>query len=229
MLRGLLKVATIFMIVSMLFFMVSFIDLKTKAQIFAPNTFIPSTLELSQQEKSLINKSLNEPYLENANLNREFDEFTESTIDPDGFYLRIDKINLFKAIVRDVDPRVKNVYVKSWEKGISHGKFTAKPDQIGVTYLYSHAVSNPKKAQSENAWFTYMDDVAIGDEVVIYYSGKKYTYEVSEIHVVNPDATGFYTGASPVKMTRMQFCGPPTGSLSKRTLVDALLIDETPI
>jgi sortase (surface protein transpeptidase) len=69
----------------------------------------------------------------------------------------------------------------------------------------------------------------INDEVIIYYQGKKYTYEVSAIKVVSPEATGFYTGASPISMVRMQYCGPPTGSLNSRTLVDAILIDSVSI
>ena len=158
-----------------------------------------------------------------------FNEFTEQTIDKNGFYLRIDKINLFKRVIPNVDPRDQGLYVDSWNYGISHGEFTSTPDKIGLTYLFAHATSNKADALDQNAWFTYMDQVVVGDTVIIYYEGNKYTYIVSEILVVSPDATGYYTGASPVSMVRMQFCGPPTGSLNARTLVDALLVTTEPI
>lgn len=187
------------------------------------DTFIPSATAFSKQEDETLD--LSDPYLVDANANRVTNEFSESSIDPEGFYLRIDAIDLFKAVVEDVDPRSQQVYKESWEKGISHGKFTAKPDQIGLTYFFAHAISNETRIASENAWFTHMDKVGVGDEVIIYYKGSKYTYEVSEVLIVEPTATGFYTGASPVPKIRMQFCGPPTGSLQSRTLVDALLID----
>jgi sortase (surface protein transpeptidase) len=74
-----------------------------------------------------------------------------------------------------------------------------------------------------------MDEVQLGDEVVVYYDGMKYTYQVSDIKVVSPDATGFYTGVAPVATLRMQFCAPPQGSLERRTLVDALLISSEPL
>ncbi|MEI7579316.1 MAG: sortase [bacterium] len=197
----------------------------THATVFAPNTYIGSLINNKKKENITLEDSMSAPYLQNANDTQTFNEFTESTIDPQGFYIRIDKIKLFKAVVKDVDPRYKDIYVKSWEKGVSHGKFTAYPDQIGITYLFSHALGNKETAVYQNAWFSNMDQVNMGDEVIIYYQGKKYFYEVDEIRAVDPDATGFYTGNAPVAKLRMQFCGPPTGSLNKRTLVDALLVN----
>lgn len=205
------------MVFSFVFFMFSIVDVSSQAAVDAPNTYKPG----NEDENDSIDKS----YLNNNGANI-FAEFNENQIDANGFYLRIDKLGLFKAIVPDVDPRYKEEYVASWEQGVSHGKFTSKPDKIGTTYLFSHAVSNINNAEAENAWFSTMDKLAEGDEVIVYYQGKKYTYAVSEIIVVNPDATGFYTGAAPVQKLRMQFCNPPIGSLAKRTLVDALLIDE---
>lgn len=156
---------------------------------------------------------------------RSFSEYSEDSVDKSAFYLRIDKIDLFKRVVLNVDPRNKTEYVDSWNYGISHGKFTSTPDKIGITYLFAHATGNKDDALNQNAWFTNMDQLVIGDEVIIYFNLKKYIYSVSEIIIVDPSATGFYTGASPVAKVRMQFCGPPTGSLSKRTLVDAILTD----
>ena len=156
-----------------------------------------------------------------------FSEYNEDTIDKNGFYLRIDKIDLFKRIIENVDPRNKTEYIDSWNYGVSHGKFTSTPDKIGITYLFAHATGNKETALEQNAWFSYLDQLVVGDQVIVYYKGKKYTYGVSEIFIVDPTATGFYTGSSPVAKVRMQYCGPPTGSLGKRTLVDAILIDST--
>lgn len=219
--RTLLKIALFISISIALYFSINIFFYSSNA-LDLYNTFIPS-----KENYDYLNYSTAD--ISTGSAEKKFDEYNESTIDPNQFYLRIDKIKLFKKIIKDVDPRYQDVYVKSWESGISHGKFTSYPDQIGITYLFSHAVSNPQNALNENAWFTYMDRLNINDEVIIYYQGKKYTYEVSAIKVVSPEATGFYTGASPVSMVRMQYCGPPTGSLNSRTLVDAILIDSVSI
>jgi len=218
------KGSIVFLSISIAVFSLSLVEVTTKAQVFAPNTFVSAKDKLLGKEGST-EANLSADYLQGANKNKVFNEFTEGTISKDGFYIRIDKIDLFKAIVKDVDPRSKEIYKKSWEKGVSHGMFTAYPNQIGITYLFSHALGDKSSALSENAWFSNLDQVGMGELVIIYYEGNKYTYEVNEIRAVSSDATGFYTGSSPVSKVRMQYCGPPTGSLAKRTLVDAVLVD----
>lgn len=151
--------------------------------------------------------------------------FDESNIPKDGFFMRIDKIDLFKPVVMNVDPRYKEVYVESWEVGISHGKFTALPDQIGNTYFFAHAVSDASKMEENDAWFTEIDLLEENDEIIVYYSGKKYTYQVSRIYTVSPTATGVYTGVSAVPKITLQTCGPPRGSLSSRYMIEALQVD----
>ena len=197
-----------------------FFSFNSETNAFFVNTFIPSENNINS-----INNNSNSSTVTQLPSNKSFSDFTENTIDKNGFYLRIDKIALFKAIVPDVDPRNKDEYVKSWETGISHGKFTSKPDKIGITYLFAHAISNKSSAASKNAWFSNLDLLSLNDEIIIYYNGIKYFYSVSNIFVVSPNATAFYTGASMIPMVRLQYCGPPTGSLDSRTLVDALLIN----
>jgi len=186
------------------------------------SVYIPSSSATSAG--STIDPTLGLPISEKS-----FSDYNEDTIDKSSFYLRIDKIDLFKRIVQNVDPRDKTAYVDSWNYGVSHGRFTSTPDKIGITYLFSHASGNKDDALNQNAWFSNMDQLQIGDEVIIYYDFKKYTYSILDIFAVDPTATGFYTGASPVAKVRMQYCGPPTGSLGKRTLVDAILTDTVDI
>jgi len=205
--------------------------IKVQSQQVTPqlsNTFVASEGSIASIDEDSQPAPLDRDYLIAAD-NDAFATVSEDTLDPNGFYLRIDSIGLFKPIVFNVDPRVKEEYVTSWEEGISHGMFTATPDQIGITYLFAHAVSNTDKAVQENAWFTYLDQLSVGDEVIVYYQGMKYTYVASEFLIVSPEATGFYTGVSPVAKLRMQYCGPPTGSLDSRILVDALLLSSEPI
>lgn len=199
---------------------VIFFQLDSYAETVLTNTFVPSDKTISQIDQNVL-------VSKDGNIQRtSFSDFNDSTIDKNGFYLRIDKIGLFKKIIENVDPRNKEEYVDSWKYGISHGKFTSTPDKIGLTYLFAHAISDKTIAESKNAWFSNLDQLNINDQVIVYYKGIKYYYEVSVIQVVSPKATAFYTGASVVPMIRMQYCGPPTGSLESRTLVDALLVSQ---
>jgi sortase (surface protein transpeptidase) len=221
MIRYILRFTIIFFIAAFIFLAYEVYVNKVQANIDISGVFVASTENIANQ-----NNSNEGPIVPGA---KTFSEFSESTIDKQGFYLRIDKINLFKRIVKNVDPRYKEEYVKSWAAGISHGKFTSTPDQIGITYLFAHATGVKTIALEQNAWFSNLDNLVTGDTVIVYYQGFKYTYIVSEILVVSPSATAYYTGASPVAKLRMQYCAPPTGSLASRTLVDSLLVEKAAI
>lgn len=161
----------------------------------------------------------------------EVDEFVQIYQDPSesfdaqGYYIKIPRIKLLKSVVKDVDPRVKEKYVSSWKDGVSHGRFTAYPNQIGNSYFFGHAVSVESRAEEQNAWFTRLDELELDDFVYVYYEGIEYKYQIISSKPVAPDATGVYTGVAPVQKLTLQTCGPPRGSLDSRVIVDALLIE----
>ena len=124
MFRLLLKVFVLTLLIASVFLTVNYFLIDSQATNKLVNTFIPSSKNISNIEQKTEASTLSPSA-------PTFSEFTESSIDKNGFYIRIDKVGLFKKVVKDVDPRYKEVYVKSWETGVSHGKFTAYPDQIG--------------------------------------------------------------------------------------------------
>jgi len=218
-----IKIITTIVLLSAISMSVVFFQMDSYAEVILNNTFIPS-------EKNITEINQDKDFNDNLELStNSFYDYSENSIDKNGFYLRIDKIGLFKMIIKNVDPRVKEEYTNSWNFGISHGKFTSTPDKIGLTYLFAHAIGDKSLAESKNAWFSNLDQLTNNDQIIVYYMGVKYYYEVSLIQAVSPKATAFYTGASVVPMIRMQYCGPPTGSLDSRILVDALLISQEKI
>jgi len=212
-LKFILKYICIFAIVFIIYTFIYHYQVSSSPKVKVESTFIASDSEISEVagEDDL-------GYgVENTGLN-------EGNIDKSGFYINIPRVNLFKPVVKNVDPRYKEVYQESWKTGVSHGKFTALPDQIGNVYLYAHAVNDVSEMSEQNAWFTRIDELTDSDELYIYYKNKKYTYQVSRIYTVSPSATGVYTGVSPVPKVTMQTCGPPRGSVSSRYMVEALQV-----
>ena len=212
-LKIILKFTVILILVFIIYTFFYHYQVSSRPRVSVENTFLASDEEISeiaQQDGSgygVVSTGL-----------------SEENIDKNGFYIRIDRINLFKPIVKNVDPRYKEIYVESWKTGVSHGKFTALPDQIGNVYLFAHAVSDESRVESENAWFTKADELVENDSIIIYYQGKRYSYQVSRIYTVSPTATGIYTGVSPVPKVTLQTCGPPRGSLSSRYMVEGLQV-----
>lgn len=213
-LKTLLKFGFVFGLVFIIYTIVYHYQVQSSPNLSFKKTFLASNDEISinAEKESFIPEDTGQ-------------ELRESNINPKGFYIRIDRIGLFKPVVENVDPRYKEVYESSWESGVSHGKFTALPNQIGNVYLFAHAVNNVENMQEENAWFTLIDQLVENDEIIIYYKSKKYTYQVSKIYHVDPSATGVYSGVSPVPKVTLQTCGPPRGSLKSRYMVEALQLE----
>lgn len=214
-LKSFLKFAFVFAIVFVFYTFIYHYQVGSSPAIDVKNTFLASN-------KTISNIAGLESTFEEDDSEVLTEGLTEGKINKNGFYIRIDRINLFKPVVKNVDPRYKDVYTKSWETGVSHGKFTALPDQIGNVYLFAHAVNNANYLDQYNAWFTRIDELVENDDIIIYYNGKKYTYQVSRIYTVEPTATGVYTGVSPVPKITMQTCGPPRGSIASRYMVEGL-------
>lgn len=207
----------IFIVVFSVYTLIYHYQVQSTPKIDLKSTFLASSSAINSLTESSTDEAQKQEISDTA-------QYTEQTIDKNGFYIRIDKIDLFIPAVKNVDPRYKEVYTKSWEYGVSHGKFTSLPDQIGNVYFFAHAVSDAAKITDNNAWFTRIDELDEGDPIIIYYEGKKYTYQVSRIYTVAPTDTGVYTGVSPVPKITLQTCGPPRGSLKSRYMVEGLQI-----
>ena len=215
-LKVLLKFAIVFIVIFGVYTLIYHYRVESTSKVDLSGTFIPSEKNIAKLED-----------MQSESSGTQIDNLTENSIDKSGFYIRIDRIGLFKPVVKNVDPRYKDEYTQSWEKGVSHGKFTALPDQIGNVYLFAHAVSDESDIDRENAWFTKTDELVENDKIIIYFQNKKYVYQVSNIYAVSPTATGVYTGVSPVSKVTLQTCGPPRGSLDSRYMVEALQISST--
>jgi LPXTG-site transpeptidase (sortase) family protein len=212
-LKFFIKFVCIFILVFVIYTFIYHYQVGSSTKVQVKNTFVPSENYISQVASK-----------DGSSQTQVVVNPTEATIPKDGFYIEIKKIGLFKPVVKNVDPRYRDVYVESWKTGVSHGKFTALPDQIGNVYLFAHAVSDEKQMDAQHAWFTLIDQLVENDEIILYYNGKKYTYQVSSIYFVSPTATGVYTGTSPVPKLTLQTCGPPRGSIDNRYMVEALQV-----
>lgn len=149
----------------------------------------------------------------------------ESTTD---FEITIPKIELQKTVIPNVDPRDENIYKEAFKQGVAHGLGTKFPDEIGNTYLYAHSTKKVEDIEKNAGWFTRIDELEIGDEIVINYGQNKYIYSIASREIVDPRATGVYTSYAPVQMLTLQTCYP-RGEITERIIYKALLVEATPL
>ena len=139
------------------------------------------------------------------------------------YSLYVPKINAKSVVIENVDMGKEAEYLKALQKGVAHGKGTYFPGQGGNIFLFSHSVSVPEYIKTYNAVFYDLKDLEIGDEIIIYFSGTKYIYKVSELIITSPRDVSFLTKDYGGETLILQTCDPP-GTTLRRLLVIAKLV-----
>ncbi len=138
------------------------------------------------------------------------------------FGIVIPKIGANARVIANVDPGNYADYINALKLGVAHAKGTVFPGQVGNSYLFAHSVGNFWEVNQWNAVFYLLKELKPGDEVDLFYQGKRYIYVVYDTKIVNPEDTEFLSTISNFPMLTLQTCWPP-GTTLKRLLVFARL------
>lgn len=138
------------------------------------------------------------------------------------FSVMIPKIGANEKITANVDPNNEEEYLKVLSQTIAHAKGTSFPGLNGTTYLFAHSTDNFWNVGRYNAVFYLLNKMVQGDEVVLFFNGKRYNYTVSETKIVDAADTHYIDSAlGQGERVILQTCWPP-GTAWKRLLVIAL-------
>lgn len=138
------------------------------------------------------------------------------------FGIVIPKINANARVIADVDPGDYQAYIAALKNGVAHAKGTVYPGQIGNSYLFAHSVGNFWEVNRWNAVFYLLKELDKGDEVDVFYQGKRYVYVVYDKKIVDPGDTQYLSTITNYPLLTLQTCWPP-GTTLKRLLVFARL------
>ncbi len=136
------------------------------------------------------------------------------------FSIIIPKIAAVAPIIANVDPQNESEYLKALKNGVAHAKGTAFPGDIGNVYLFAHSTDAFYNVGRYNAVFYLIGKLSKGDEILVYYKGRKFKYIVDQVKVVSPDEINYLAGNSDKNTLTLQTCYPP-GTTFKRLVVIA--------
>ncbi len=147
-------------------------------------------------------------------------------VNPD-FSIIIPKIFANSAVIKQVDPANKEIYLKALQEGVAHAKGTPTPDKPGNTFLFAHSTGNWWEMNRYNAVFYLLHKLKKGDIVLLFYKHKKYEFTITHTETVTPDQVEKLTSSvqSPESSTTnntltLMTCTPP-GTTFKRLLIHA--------
>lgn len=141
------------------------------------------------------------------------------------FSIVVPKIGANAKIVQNVNPAREQEYLAELKKGVAHTLGTSFPGENGHIFLFAHSTDYFWNVGTYNAVFYLLYKLQTGDEVNLFYEGKRYVYQVEGTKVVNPDQVEYLTRKTDSEFLTLQTCWPP-GTTLKRLLVFARRVAE---
>jgi LPXTG-site transpeptidase (sortase) family protein len=132
----------------------------------------------------------------------------------------IPRIAANSRIIANVDPKNEDLYLDALQNGVAHAEGTAMPGQGENVFLFAHSTDYVWNLGLYNAVFYLLYKLEKGDEVNVFYNGKRHIYIVSEKKIVNPDDVQYLINTRGRESLTLQTCWPP-GTTAKRLLVFA--------
>ncbi len=137
------------------------------------------------------------------------------------FSIVIPKIGANAKVFANTDPISEDNYLPVLKKGVAHAAGTALPDQKGTVYMFAHSTDAWWDVGLYNAIFYLLKDMSVGDDIHLFYKGKRYDYRVTENKISEANDVSYITHArqTPNQLV-LQTCWPP-GTTWKRIIVTA--------
>lgn len=138
------------------------------------------------------------------------------------FSLIIPKIGATAKVFPNVDPGNEREFLPILQQGIAHAKGSVFPGISGTTYLFAHSTDNFWDVGRYNAVFYLLKDLAIGDDIVVFFENRRHNYVVEKSLVVDPSEVSYLTKGQETgkEQVLLQTCWPP-GTTWKRLIVVA--------
>lgn len=171
----------------------------------ANNSSLPLQINLGTKQNTNINLLPNTEIIRPLDLN---------------FSIVIPKIAANAVVVPNVDTANESSYLDALQKGVAHALGTDFPGSGRHIFLFAHSTDYFWRVGDYNAVFYLLYKLEKGDEINLYFSGKRHKYEVFNKMIIDPSQVQYLTRLTPNEELTLQTCWPP-GTTLKRLLIFA--------
>jgi LPXTG-site transpeptidase (sortase) family protein len=142
----------------------------------------------------------------------------------ENFGIVIPKIQANAKVIADVDPNNSVEYQKALSMGVAQAKGSVDPGEEGNIFIFSHSGVDFYEANRYNAVFYLLDKLEKGDEILLFYQGRKISYAVREKKVVGSEEVRYMDSKPGERIVTLMTCWP-AGTEFKRLIVIAEQIE----
>jgi LPXTG-site transpeptidase (sortase) family protein len=115
---------------------------------------------------------------------------------------------------------MENIFMKELEKGVVRYPGTATPEQNGNMFIFGHSSNYVWSEGSYNQIFALLPKLEKGDDIIVFYNQKKYTYVVREKKIVSPGDVKAIKNDKTKKEINLMTCYP-IGTTLRRMIIFA--------
>lgn len=212
-------------LVSLFFIIKTFYDpLLSEIQYFVDTKLIQKTYVVDSNDEQwesipVIDRPNQQPKSQFARLFNLKNVETIQPADPN-FSVVIPKIAANARIISNVNPADEAEYLDKLQYGVAHASGTYFPGQSGHIFLFAHSTDYVWNIGTYNAIFYLLYKLQEGDEINVFFEGKRHVYLVTGKKVVESNEIEYLTRKTPTEFLTLQTCWPP-GTTLKRLLVFA--------
>lgn len=116
--------------------------------------------------------------------------------------------------------------IATLQNGVVHYADTALPGQIGNTVIFGHSSDFPWSPGLYKNVFALLDQLVVGDLIVVPYTTQKFVYQVETTSVVRPSDLSVLKKTATPQLTLITCY--PVGTTQRRLIITAKLIQGTP-
>lgn len=137
------------------------------------------------------------------------------------FSITIPKIGASAKVFSNTDPANPNEFLPVLQQGVAHAKGSVFPGMNGNVYLFAHSADTWWNVGRYNAVFYLLKNLAVGDEIIVFFENRRYNYVVTQSLVAEPTDLTFLTNMQTnSQQLVLQTCWPP-GTTWKRLFIVA--------
>lgn len=136
-------------------------------------------------------------------------------------------VEVTQELVED-EKALNDIFMKDLENGVVRYPSSVKPGENGNSFIFGHSSNFPWIKGNYNEVFALLDKVSYGDEIIIYYEQKKYTYIIREKSVIDPNNVGVIKKHALKPRLTLMTCWP-IGTTLNRLIVAGELVEESDI
>lgn len=138
------------------------------------------------------------------------------------FGIKIKKIDVAIPVIENVDGAEKEIYNKELQKGVAHLKGSALPGEGDNIFIFGHSSSFPGSGPYSKI-FAELNNLQVGDKIIVFYKGEQYNYFVFEKEIVDKGNVSVAKSTNEEQLTLMT-CWP-IGTKRERLVIKAKILE----